>query len=685
MLLFAGGPAGVALSPARTLEVSGCVSAVVPAGDVDGDGLDDLAVASDQVSLLLGAPLDHDGDGALPPEDCDDHAPAIHPGALDLPGDGVDQDCDGLPGCLADLDGDGFGGTPIAAGGQPCAPLPGPDCDDSRVDVHPGAVELPGDEVDEDCDGRWACFTDRDGDGWGAPHIVWSACGGRADVVRPGDCDDTQSAVSPDATLLVGGDDDDEDCDGRVECLQDRDGDGHGSLVVVEAPDRTCRHPGMTARPGDCDDRDPRVHSDGAEQPGNRVDEDCDGWLDCYADQDGDGYGLGVAEDAIAVGGRCTGAGFASRRGDCNDGDRTWHPGAADPDWTARSGRAPSPLTGAMDAAWVFVLGDEDCDGVSRCPVDTDGDGWAPASGPWVEVAASVCAAPFATKIGDCAPADPTLHPSAFHDYGSDHWPPPDHLGDSTDDDCDGAVECFVDADGDGLGTLPGELRGPAAGTCAAPGWSAAGGDCDDLRPGIPGPVELSGDGLDEDCDGLLACFGDADGDGAAGTAVSLPTPYPAWSCAELDDPLQPGARAQAVPADCDDADPLTTSSPEVFGDPVDDDCDGSLGPRLRIEHWLDDEYAGDVFVVSGLADGAHVLPLVSVIGAGAGPCPPELVGACVGLRRPVPQLPEIAYGGEATWVPMYMPWIDKIWVQAWVEQGGVWFGSEVVFGQPHE
>ncbi len=42
--------------------------------------------------------LDFDGDGyawALGGGDCDDRDPTIHPGALDLPGDGVDADCDG--------------------------------------------------------------------------------------------------------------------------------------------------------------------------------------------------------------------------------------------------------------------------------------------------------------------------------------------------------------------------------------------------------------------------------------------------------------------------------------------------------------------------------------------------------------------------------------------------------------
>jgi hypothetical protein len=133
--------------------------------DLDGDGWGDSAAV-----VACTAP---EGFGA--PGDCDDGDGAVSPSADELC-DGVDQDCDGdidesawdAPTWALDLDGDGFGDPAWAVTrcDGPSGYVPdAQDCDDGDPAVNPLGVEVCGDGLDSDCDGRAGPSCGPGGDG----------------------------------------------------------------------------------------------------------------------------------------------------------------------------------------------------------------------------------------------------------------------------------------------------------------------------------------------------------------------------------------------------------------------------------------------------------------------------------------------------------------------------------------
>ena len=127
------------------------------------------------------------------------------------------------------------------------------------------------------------CYRDLDSDTWGddadTVNVPDLPC--PTDYVdRGGDCNDSNSNISPDAIENVA-DGVDQNCDGTELCWRDDDLDTYGSdqgATIVSA-DLSCTDPFESDLPLDCDDADSGVNPDAAEICDGQ-DNDCNGIVD---------------------------------------------------------------------------------------------------------------------------------------------------------------------------------------------------------------------------------------------------------------------------------------------------------------------------------------------------------------------------------------------------------------------
>ena len=362
--------------------------------------------------------------------DCDDSNPNANPLVREVPGDDIDQNCDGIKTYFFffDYDRDGYGNP-----GKALA-LPAPngafvanttDCNDADASIHPNAEEIVGDGIDQNCD-RYddvVWFLDADNDGFGDPTKTTIATRKPAGYVsNDTDCDDSDPSSYPGATEIPG-DTIDQNCNGDdfIYWYRDGDNDGYGRNSDSVYDDSPLSNPptGYAPYPGDCDDNNSAINPGATEITEDGIDQDCDSYDNRMWFRDGDKDGYGVESGMLIAGPQPKG--YVDNYLDCDDNAKGTNPGAID-----------LPADGI----------DQDCDGADSFYWfrDQDGDGFGDFN---QQQYAEVQPDGYVFNPMDCDDGSAAVNPEQ-----------PEVVDDGIDQNCDGAElrTWYRDLDGDGLG-----------------------------------------------------------------------------------------------------------------------------------------------------------------------------------------------------------------------------------------
>ena len=548
---------------------------VANAGDIDGDHYNDLIIGSPDYDQTLNDEgrvqiydhlADADGDGFAGKADCDDTDPDAYPGAPEFVADGIDQDCDGTDVCYTDVDLDGFAGTTTVIDPNFACTSPGEwsiaeDCDDTSNVIYPAAPEIAVDGIDQDCDTGDLCYVDGDGDSYGSTNVIASTdmlCSGIGEAMNADDCDDANIKIYPGADETVG-DAIDQDCDGFEQCYQDNDNDDYGTETVVPSTDTNCDDPGEAMVATDCNDNNSAINPGATDIHADGINQDCSNGDRCYLDTDHDGYGK-ASSVVESADLDCLDLGESGNATDCDDAAFSVNPGGTD-----------TPGDGI----------NQDCSGGDKCYQDSDSDTWG--STTVIDSSDLDCAdSKESSKTGDCNDSSTSINPSAT-----------DTVADGVDQNCDGGDRCYQDSDHDWWGITT--IINSTDLDCADVGESTASTDCNDGSATVyPGATEIVNDGINQDCSAGDVCYTDADKDSYGVNTVINSSDLDCKDTGEADDIL-----------DCNDANAnVKPGATEVVGDGVDNNCDGLDYCYQDID---DDNYGSSTTVLntnSSCADG---------------------------------------------------------------------------------
>lgn len=485
-------PTACNYSAIATVNDGSCILPITYYADADGDGFGNLLAPIAACSFPAGYVTNS--------TDCNDNNANVRPTATEIC-NAFDDNCNGQINegftnitYYVDADGDGFGNPNVSQ--SYCAAIAGyvtnnTDCNDANPLIKPTAIEICN-AIDDNCNGIINdgvvfvdYYIDSDFDGYGAG-TAQSSCIplGNSYATNNYDCNNNNPAIKPFAIEVCNGVDD--NCNALVDdglvfvnYFLDTDGDGYGAGTAVNA----CSNPGAgyVSNNLDCNNSNPSIKP-GATEICNGIDDNCNSLIDdgitfvnYYIDTDSDGYGAGLAVNACSS----PGAGYVANNLDCNNTIAAIRPSA-------------SEICNAIDDNCNSLIDD----GLTflNYYVDTDGDGFGAGT------ATNSCSSPgagYVTNNSDCNNANAAINPAAIE------------ICNSFDDNCNGIINegivfltYYLDADHDGyyLSSLS---------ACAAQGinYTTSGGvlgDCNDANPNVhAGAIEICGNGIDEDCNGI--------------------------------------------------------------------------------------------------------------------------------------------------------------------------------------